>query len=46
MLNAFALGAVSQLSLILSALTVFLVSLPTRLVGAVVDATAAAAPKS
>jgi ZIP family zinc transporter len=34
MLNAFALGAVSQLSLIVSALIVFLVSVPTRLVGA------------
>jgi hypothetical protein len=34
MLNAFVLGAVSQLSLILSGLTVFLVSVPKRLVGA------------
>jgi len=34
MLNAFVLGAVSQLSLILSGLTVFLVSVSRRLVGA------------
>jgi ZIP family zinc transporter len=34
MLNAFALGAVSQLSLILSGAVVFLVSTPKRLVGA------------
>jgi ZIP family zinc transporter len=34
MLNAFGLGAVSQLSLILSALVVFVVSVPTRVVGA------------
>ena len=34
MLNAFALGAVSQLSLILSGLVVFLVSVPRGLVGA------------
>jgi len=34
MLNAFGLGAVSQLSLILSGVVVFLVSVPTRVVGA------------
>ncbi len=34
MLSAFALGALSQLSLILSGLMVFLVSVPTRVVGA------------
>jgi ZIP family zinc transporter len=34
MLNAFALGAASQLSLILSGLLVFLVTMPRRLVGA------------
>jgi ZIP family zinc transporter len=34
MLNAFVLGAVSQLSLIVSGLMVFLVSVPKRLVGA------------
>jgi len=34
MLNAFALGALSQLSLILSGLMVFLVSVPKRVVGA------------
>jgi len=33
MLHAFALGAVSQLSLILSALVVFLITVPRRLVG-------------
>jgi len=35
MLNAFVLGAVSQLAPILSGLTVFLVSVPKRLVGSV-----------
>jgi ZIP family zinc transporter len=34
MLNAFGLGAISQLSLILSGVVVFLVSVPTRVVGA------------
>ena len=34
MLNAFGLGAISQVSLILSGVVVFLVSVPTRVVGA------------
>ena len=34
MLNAFALGAVTQLSLVLSALLVFVVTVPRRAIGA------------
>jgi len=37
MLNAFVLGAVSQVSLILSGLVVFLVSVPKRVVGGLAD---------
>ena len=44
MLNAFALGALTQLSLVLSGLVVFLIAVPKRVVGALAGFGAGALP--
>jgi len=44
MLNSFALGALTQLSLVLSGLVVFLIAVPKRVVGALAGFGAGALP--